>query len=109
MGKKIIYFGVAILLFLMFFGSCGGGSTPYSSGDKYTLTADAPVCNSKKNVDKMINFVAQHNSEGQQSMFAKGEATIISKGTTVNIIKTGIVVEIEVGKQRYYAPKEAIK
>jgi hypothetical protein len=53
---------LSILITLMFtivLISCGDSSSKTSlhSGQSITLSKDAPVCSSKENVDKMMNFV----------------------------------------------------
>lgn len=113
--KKIIMIIISCFMVFSLIG-CGDSSSSSSSssnltsGKRITLSDDAPVCSSKENVDKMISFVQNNNSKGQQEMIQRGEATILPKGTEVNIVKSGIVIEIETQNgTRWFAPEEAIK
>lgn len=85
-------------------------NSSYSSGDRITLSDDAPVCTSKENVRKMISYVQKGNKAGQEEMLKRGQATILYKGTEINIIKSGTITEIETKSGlKYFAPREAIK
>lgn len=108
MKKKNIILILVTLLFSIMLIACGGSSL--SSGQRITLSSDTPVCSSKDNVDKVINFVNQNNEQGLEEMESSGEACTLPAGTEVNIIKTGIVIEIETSSgSHYFAPKEVIK
>lgn len=111
--KKI--FLVILSCFIVFsLMGCGDSDTSsssnLSSGQSITLSDDTPTCSSKENVDKMIDFVQNKNSAGEQGMLDRGEAKILPKGTKVNIIKVGTVVEMEdENGTKYFAPEEAVK
>ncbi|WPC42983.1 hypothetical protein [Clostridium sp. JS66] len=85
-------------------------STNIESGKEITLSADAPVCSSADNVDKMINYVKNKNEQAIENMESRGESKVIPKGSKVTVVKTGIVDEIEdKNGEHWYAPHEILK
>lgn len=107
--KNILLIILTCFIFCLV-GCSTDSSTDYTSGDRIVLSYDAPVCSTKDNVDKMINYISKNNEEGQNEMIERGEATILPKGTEVNIVKNGIIVEIQTKSgNEYFAPFEAIK
>ena len=113
--KKIISIFISFIISLSFI-SCGSSSSSSSTtlhtGQSLALSKDAPVCSSKENVDKMINFVKEKNSSGQDQMLARGEAKILPKGTQVNVISISATLVVEVETQdgkKWFAPDSAFK
>lgn len=81
------------------------------SGQNIILSKNTPVCSSKDNLDKMLSFINANNNEAVNNMILKGQATILSKGTQVNVIDSGILVtEIEtLSGESWFAPREVIQ
>ncbi|MGU9539185.1 hypothetical protein ACQX0N_09415 [Clostridium tepidum] len=114
---KMVLLCLSIILCMGLFVGCGESeeessstSSNLSSGERITLSEDALVCSSKKNVDKMIDYIHEKNSAGKQEMYERGDATILPKGTEVNIVKVGIVTEVETENgQTWFAPIEVFQ
>lgn len=111
---KAVLLCLSIILCMGVLMGCGDDSSSTSSsltsGKRITLSDDAPVCSSKENVDKMIDYIRENNSAGKQEMINRGDATILPKGTEINIVKGGIVVEIETKDgTTWFAPKEVFE
>lgn len=84
--------------------------TSFSNGQSIILSADTPVCSSKENVDKLINYVREKNNSAVNTMYARGEVKDLPKGTKVNVIKAGIVTEVETENgTHWFAPMELFK
>lgn len=92
---------------------CSGSnssSTDLKSGQSLKLSENALVCSSKDNVDKIISYINNDNQEAIQNMHLRGEATVLKSGTTIDIIKVGIVTEIETQNgERWFAPFEVFE
>lgn len=113
--KRYITMLLSLLLTLSLV-SCSGDSKSGSSkatmpkeGSSVTLDNDSVVLTSKKNVDKVIDFVQAKNNTAIDRMFSNGEAITIKKGEKVDIIDSGTVVEIEYLGKRYFSVYEAIQ
>lgn len=81
------------------------------SGQSIVLNKNILVCSSKDNLDKMLSFMSAKNEDGQNQMLLNGQATILSKGTKVNVIDAGIAVtKIEtLNSETWFAPREMIE
>ncbi|WP_123052979.1 hypothetical protein [Clostridium sp. JN-1] len=110
LNKKtfIIIFCFIISIFMV---GCGDDSSSnFNVGEKITLSADAPVCSSKDNVDKMINYLQNKNEQAIEDMENNGEAKVIPQGSDVTIVKLGTVIEIEDSDgQDWYIPSQSLK
>lgn len=89
--------------------SSTSSKTTLHSGQSVTLSDGTLVCSSKENLSKMLSFMREKNKDGQNQMLINGQTTILSKGTKVNVINTGITAEIEVNGEKWFAPYELIK
>ena len=112
--KKKIFIPIMLIVLVLSFIGCGdssNSSTTYAKvGSSVTLTDGGIFCSSKKNVDKMIDFISAKNKDGQNKMFSNGEAIIIEKGEKVNITDKGMAItEVEYKNQKWYAPMEVVK
>lgn len=113
--KRIITILISCILILSLV-SCGSSSststsskTTLHSGQSITLKDDTLVCSSKNNLDKMLSFMSQKNKDGQNQMLLNGQATILSKGTKVNVTSVGITTEVESNGKKWYAPMEVFQ
>ncbi|NFS07349.1 hypothetical protein FDE99_06195 [Clostridium botulinum] len=115
---KMVLLCLSFILCLGLFVGCGdeddssstSSSSSLSSGERITLSEEAVVCSSKENVDKMIDYIREKNSAGKQEMYERGDATILPKGTEVNVVKVGIVTEVETENgTTWYAPIEVFQ
>ncbi|EHI99760.1 hypothetical protein CDLVIII_3185 [Clostridium sp. DL-VIII] len=117
-----IILGVIIVTWVyvisIFVGGCDSSSktSNYStsskelhSGQSVTLKADTLVSSSKENDDKLMSYINKKNKDGENQMLISGQATILKKGTKVNIISIGITTEIEVNGEKWYAPLECFQ
>lgn len=109
--KKVISILVSCIFSLSLIG-CGdstSSSTTLHSGQSVTLSDDTLVCSSKENEDKLLSYIREKNTNGENQMLLNGQATILKKGTKVNVTSVGITTEIEVSSKKWYAPMEVIK
>lgn len=115
---KAVLLCLSIILCMGLFVGCGdedessstSSTSNLSSGERITLKDDAFVCSSKENVDKLIDYIREKNSSGEQEMIDRGEVITLTKGTEVNIVKVGIVTEIETGNgEKWFAPIEVFQ
>lgn len=113
---KMVLLCLSIILCLGIFVGCGdeeessSTSSSLNSGERITLSDDVPACSSKENVDKMIDYIKEENSAGKQEMISRGDAIILPKGTEVNIVKVGIIVEVETENgETWFTPIEAFE
>ncbi|KIL06893.1 hypothetical protein SR42_15080 [Clostridium botulinum] len=81
------------------------------SGQSIVLNKDALVCSSKDSLDKMLSFLNANNKDAATNMLLNGQATMLSKGTKINIIDAGVVVtKIEtLNGESWFAPREIIE
>jgi len=104
-------------LFILTLVGCGNVSSSGTSakstlhsGQSVTLSNNTLVCSSKDNLSKMLSFMREKNEDGQNQMLLNGQATILSKGTKVNVISTGMTVEIETSdNKKWVVPMELVK
>lgn len=102
-------------------GSSQSSSSPSSSsssssssipqtGQSITLSDVTPVCSSKENVDKLLSYLREKNDSGLKSMYSRGEVKDLPKGTKVNVVKMGLVTEVETASgTHWFAPMEMFK
>lgn len=81
------------------------------SGQSITLNKDTLVCSSRDTLDKMLSFLNANNKEAASNMLLNGQATMLKKGTKVNVIDSGIIVtQIEtLDGSNWFAPRETIQ
>jgi len=97
------------LLSVAMLSGCGGVNTSLTNGQQLTLTSNTPVGSSKEDVDKIINYVKANNESGLEEMESTGDARVLPAGTTVTIVKIGIVTEIKTKNGgQYFAPIEVL-
>lgn len=107
---KKVFSALLICFAILSLIGCGDSSSYATTGQSITLSQDTPVCSSKENVNKMISYVQNNNNDGASEMEKNGEATVLPAGTKVNIVKSGIVTEIETESgEKWFAPNEVIK
>ncbi|NFT02951.1 hypothetical protein FDF18_06465 [Clostridium sporogenes] len=115
---KMVLLCLSIVLCMGVFVGCGdedessstSSTSNLSSGERITLSEEAVVCSSKENVDKLIDYIREENSAGKQEMYERGDAITLPQGTEVNIVKVGIVTEVETGNgETWFAPIEVFQ
>jgi hypothetical protein len=110
MKKTFILFLIGLSLILVGCGSNSVSSSNLKNGQSIILPSDTPVASSKENVDKIISYVKNKNGSALNNMELQGDATVLSKGTKVNVVKVGIVTEIETEQGiHWFAPIENFK
>ncbi|ENK1242979.1 hypothetical protein AB2063_001107 [Clostridium botulinum] len=115
---KMVLLCLSIVLCMGVFVGCGdedessstSSTSNLSSGERITLSEEAVVCSSKENVDKLIDYIREENSAGKQEMYERGDAITLPQGTEVNIVKVGIVTEVETENgSTWFAPIEVFQ
>lgn len=76
-----------------------------------TLKKDELVCSSKANLDKLLSLINKKNNDGENQMLLNGQATLLRKGTKINIIDAGVSVsEIETSSgEHWFTTRETLQ
>lgn len=112
--KRIL--SIILVSIIMIFSLVGCDDTSSSSnsslhsGQRLKLSQEGLFCSSKENVDKMLDYMDQKNSKGQNEMISQRKAIVLPKDTEINIRHIGMVTEIETANgEKWFAPSETIK